>query len=130
MKGSLTVEAAYIFPFCFMVIGIICLLGIFTYNQAVLKMTGYECILQTMEERDMEEEIIRENILRRAKQAAHERTFGIKDLKASVRVTSSKISLSLECVQTMLKVPIKVTVIYERMYPELTLRLTRGIIGE
>ena len=37
MKGSLTVEAAFVFPFCFLVIGIVCLLGVFLYNQAVLK---------------------------------------------------------------------------------------------
>ena len=130
MKGSLTVEAACIFPFCFLSIAIVCLLGIFQYNQAVLKMTGYECILQTMEERKLEEAEIQENLLRRAKQAGNERTLGIENLKASARITDSKISLSFECVQRPLKVPIEVTVVYEPAYPELTLRLTRGITGE
>ena len=50
MKGSLTVEAACIMPFCFLVITIVCVLGIYEYNQAVLQMTGYECILETVAE--------------------------------------------------------------------------------
>ena len=34
MKGNVTIEAAYLFPFCFLVLGLICYLGIFLYNQA------------------------------------------------------------------------------------------------
>ena len=60
MKGSLTVEAAFVFPFCFLIIGIIYALGIFLYNQSVLKLTGYECSVQTMEDRDQKEEILLE----------------------------------------------------------------------
>ena len=130
MKGSLTVEASYIFSFCFLVLGIVCVLGIYQYNQAVLKMTGYECILQTMEEREQEEEIFEENLLRRAKQAAESRTLGIKNIDTSLKMTTSKISLSYECVQSVINVPIEITVVYERTYPELTLRLTKGITGE
>ena len=53
MKGSVTIEAAWIFPFCFFVIAIVCCLGIYEYNQTVLKISGYECIVRTMEERDL-----------------------------------------------------------------------------
>lgn len=130
MKGSLTVEAAYIFPFCFLIIGIVCYLGIFEYNRAVLKMTGYECILQTMEERDGAEEAFQENLLRRARQAAKERTFGMTDLEVSAKITTSKISVSLQGIQTMIQTPLEVTVVYERTFPELTLRLMAGNIGE
>ncbi len=130
MKGSLTVEAAYVFPLCFLVIGIICLLGMFVYNQAVLKMTGYECILRTMEEQESGEEIILENLLRRAEQTAKERTLGVGNINAIVRISTSKISLNYECVQSLLNLPIEVSVVYERTYPELTLRLSRGVTGE
>ena len=46
MKGSLTVEASFVIPLCFLFLGVIFYLGIYQYNQAVLQMTGYECILQ------------------------------------------------------------------------------------
>lgn len=130
MKGSLTIEAAYIYPFCFLIIGIVCALGIYQYNRAVLEMTGYECILQTMEERELEEEIFKENLLRRVKQESADRTFGIKDLQVSLKMTPSKISINYEGIQAILDVPMEVTVVYERTYPELTLKLTRGISGE
>lgn len=130
MKGSLTVEASYIFPFCFIVIGIVCLLGIYQYNQAVLAMTGYESILWTMEERNLEEDVFEENLLRRAKSAGESRTFGVSNLTPSLKMTASKISLSYQCTQLMLNIPIEVTVVYERTYPELILQLTNGIIGE
>lgn len=130
MKGSMTVEASYIFPFCFLVIGIVCYLGIFQYNQAVLKMTGYECILQTMEEREESEELFKENLLRRAEQSAKDRTLGVKELNVSVKMTASKISVSYSCMQKMLEVPLGVTAVYERTNPELTLRLAAGITGE
>lgn len=126
MKGSMTIEASYIFPFCFIVIGIVCFLGIFQYNQAILKMTGYECILQRIDEGEGNEEVLEENLLRSAKQAAEDRTFGLKDLKTSAKITASKISLTYHAVQSMLDIPLEVTVVYERIYPELTLRLTAG----
>lgn len=130
MKGSLTIEAAYIYPFCFLIIGIVCALGIYQYNQAVLEMTGYECILQTMEERELEEEIFKENLLRRVKQEAADRTLGIKDLQVSLKMTPSKISINYKGRQTILDAPMEVTVVYERTYPELTLKLIKGIGGE
>lgn len=130
MKGSLTVEAAFVFPFCFLVIGIVCLLGVFLYNQAVLKMTGYECILQTMEERDLKEEVLLENLLQRAEENGKARTLGIEDLNATVRITASKVSLKYQCVQTLLNLPIEISVACDRVYPETSLRLMRRTLRE
>ena len=130
MKGSLTVEAAFVFPFCFLVIGIVCLLGVFLYNQAVLKMTGYECILQTMEERDLKEEVLLENLLQRAEENGKARTLGIEDLNATVRITASKVSLKYQCVQTLLNLPIEFSVACDRVYPETSLRLLRRTLRE
>ncbi|MBO5158901.1 MAG: hypothetical protein J6B94_04815 [Lachnospiraceae bacterium] len=130
MKGSMTVEASLIFPFCFVVIGIVCILGIYQYNQAVLKMTGYESILQTMEERKEEEGQFKELLLKRAEQAAKDRTFGLEEIKVSLKMSSTKISLSYEGSQSIIKVPMRVTVVYERIYPELTLRVLRDVGGE
>ena len=130
MKGSLTVEAAFVFPFCFLVIGIVCLLGVFLYNQAVLKMTGYECILQTMEERDLKEEVLLENLLQRAEENGKARTLGIEDLNATVRITASKVSLKYQCVQTLLNLPIEISVACDRVYPETSLRLLRRTLRE
>ena len=130
MKGSLTVEAAFVFPFCFLVIGIVCLLGVFLYNQTVLKMTGYECILQTMEEREQREEVLLENLLRRAEESAKARTLGVEDLNATVRITASKVSLKYQCVQTLLNLPIEISVACDRVYPEVSLRLMQKTIRE
>ena len=126
MKGSLTVEAAFVFPFCFVVIGTICLLGIFLYNQAVLKMTGYECILLVMEEKEQAEEVFVENLLQKAEECGKARALAIKNLTVAVRVTASKISLNYQCTQTLLNLPLEVSVAYERSYPEISLRLMRG----
>ena len=130
MRVSMTVEAALIFPFCFIVLMIVCYLGIFQYNQAVLKLTGYECILRTMEEREQETSFLIENILHRAKEYGEARTLGVKNLNVSVKLTATKISLTYSCVQSVLESPIEVTVNYERVYPELTLRLSRDFMGE
>lgn len=130
MKGSLTVEAAFVFPFCFLVIGIVCLLGVFLYNQTVLKMTGYECILQTMEEREQREEVLLENLLKRAEENGKARTLGIEELNATVRITASKVSLEYQCVQTLLKLPIEISVACDRVYPEISLRLMRRALRE
>ena len=127
MKGSLTVEAAFIFAFFFFAIGLICYLGVFLYNQSVLEMTGYECILQTMEERELGEEMFSQHLLQRAKQAANDRTLGLEELQTDLKITSSKIVLSYEGVQVMLGVPVDVDVIYEKTSPELTLKLIKGI---
>jgi hypothetical protein len=130
MKGSLTVEAAFVFPFCFLIIGIIYALGIFLYNQSVLKLTGYECIVQTMEDRDQKEEILLETLLQRAEETGKSRTLGIENLNAIVRITATKITLKYQCVQRILNLPMEVSVVCDRVYPEMSLRLMREIVGE
>ena len=130
MKGSLTVEAAFVFPFCFLIIGIIYALGIFLYNQSVLKLTGYDCIVQTMEDRDQKEEILLETLLQRAEETGKSRTLGIDDLNAIVRITATKITLKYQCVQRILNLPMEVSVVCDRVYPEMSLRLMREIVGE
>lgn len=130
MKGSVTVEAAYIFPFCFIIIAIVCCLGIFQYNLAVLKMTGYECILCTVGELEEGSEVSEENLAQSAETSARNRILAIRDLETSVKVTASKISVKYSGTQFLLNIPFEVKAVYERTFPELTLRLTYGITGE
>ena len=127
MKGNLTIEAAYICPFCFVVLGLVSFLGISLYNQAVLEMTGYECILQTVEERELKEDDLKGQLLRRAKQAAEDRTFGVEGLQVNLKVTKTKIAINYKGTQSVIGVPINVDAVYERTSPELTLRLIKGI---
>lgn len=122
MKGSLTVEASYIFPICFLLIGVVCLLGVFLYDQSVLKLSGYECILQTVNEK---EEISDEKLEKYARKCVDDRVLGVKNLKVDVKTTTSKISISFRGEQAVLNVPVVVTVVYQRTFPELILRLTR-----
>lgn len=126
MKGSLTLEAAYLVPFCFLIIGIVCYLGIFEYNRAVLKLTGYECILRTMEERTENDTVFWENLLNRADREAELRTLGISELDVEARITTSQIVLHYQGIQTFFRTPIKVSVSYERVCPELMLRFMTG----
>ncbi len=130
MKGSLTVEASFIFPFCFVVIVVICLLGIYQYDKAVLKMTGYECILQTMEERNLTDAEFQKQLLKRAEDAGKERIFCVKQLDTKIQITATKIALSYQGTQSMLGIPIEVTVTYQKVHPEMTLWMTRGVTGE
>lgn len=130
MKGSMTVEASMVFSFCFLVIAIVCCLGTFKYNQAVLKLTGYECMLHTMELRGNSEQLLQETIKSRALQTAKERVLGVQKLQTTVKVTASKILVSFSGHQSLLNLPLEITVVYERVYPELTLRLLSGNTGE
>lgn len=127
MKASLTAEGSYLFPFCFLIIGIVCYLGIFEYNQAVLKVTGYECIFETMESSG--ETVWEEELIRNAERAAEARTIGAEKLQVSVNITSTKIKLTYACIQKLFQTPIKVTVVYERTFPERTLRTLRDNAG-
>ena len=129
MKGSMTVEASYILPFCFLIIAIVCYLGIFQYNQAVLKATGYECILQVMDEEDLEEEILQQIIVKKAEQTAKARVLGVKELNAAVKMTASKISVTFQGRQSLFDLTLNVTAVYERTYPEMALRLLSGRMG-
>ena len=110
MKGNLTIEAAYLFPFCFFILSLICYLGIFLYNHAVLELTGYECVLQTMEEREIRDELFREKLYERAKEAAQERTFGVQELQITLKVTASKIAINYKGIQSAIGVPMNVDV--------------------
>lgn len=127
VKGSMTVEAAYLFPFCFLIIGIVCYLGVFSYNQAVLKMTGYECILLVTEHKTQSDEALRKEILRLTEQTAKERVLGVSELNVTVKLTATKISVVCTGVQAMLNVPVSAEAVYERVYPEQTLRILQGI---
>ena len=120
MKGSLTVEAACIYPFCFWVIALVCVLGIFQYNKAVLKMTGYECILETVNHNGAMTE---ENLSVQAEELAAERLLGIKNLQVAIKLTLTKVLITYQGVQGILEVPLEVTVMYERSTPEKVLRL-------
>lgn len=130
MKGSMTVEAAYVFPFCFIIIAIVCCLGIFQYNLAVLKMTGYECILCTLGELEEGSEFLEENLLQNAETSARKRALSIGDMETSVKVTATKISVKYSGTQSLLNIPFEVIAVYERTFPEMTLRLAHGITGE
>lgn len=130
MKGSLTVEASLVLPFCFFVIAIVCSLGIFQYNQAVLEVTGYECLIHTMELREDSEKFWQESIKKLAEETAKERLLGVEELSATVKITASKIIVNYRGNQSFLKLPLEVTVIYERVHPELTFRLLSGKMGE
>lgn len=125
MKGSLTVEASLVFPFCLMVIGIVCLLGVFLYDQVVLKITGYECILQTMEQEAISEEAFLGTLKKQAEITARNRTLMLADLQADVKISTSKITLSYQGKQKLWELPINTTIVYQKVFPELTLRLTR-----
>ena len=129
MKGSLTVEASYILPFCMVVILILCQLGIYQYNREVLKITGYECILKTMEDANAEKQHISEELQKRTMELITERMIGVEDLKVTVKITMTKISMTLEGVQKMLNSPLSVKVTYERCHPETTLRIARRVMG-
>lgn len=126
MKGSMTVEAAYIFPICFLILGVVCYLGIFQYDRAVLKLTGYECILQVLEERDAEDEVLQSHLKKDAEEKAVERLFGASDVSVTVKITATKICVDYECMEKVLKIPLKVSIVYERTFPELTLRIGSG----
>ncbi len=125
MKGSVTIEAAWLFPFCFLVIAIVCCLGIYKYNEVVLKISGYECMVRTMEERNLDEGLFRENLKRRILETGSERTLGVQDLQASITMTTNKILVNVQGVQRLLNLPLEVQVFYERVYPERTLQLLR-----
>lgn len=129
MKGSLTVEAALVFPFCFLILLLFCELGIYQYDQAVLKLTGYECILRTMEERQLEDKVLRDRLLERAKEHGQARTFGVEELEADVKITKSEVLLTYSGRQSFLKSPVNVTVTYQRIHPEQSLRRSRNLIG-
>jgi hypothetical protein len=125
MKGSMTVEAALVFPFCFFVLAIIGCLGVYKYNQSVLKLSGYECVVHTMEERNLEEQIFKENFSRRMLDAAQNRTLGMKDFEISIKISATKLLVKIKGVQKLLNLPVEAEVVYQRVHPERALQLLR-----
>ena len=125
MKGSMTVEAALVFPFCFFVLAIIGCLGVYKYNQSVLKLSGYECVVHTMEERNLEEQIFKENFSRRMLDAAQNRTLGMKDFEISIKISATKLLVKIKGVQKLLNLPVEAEVVYQRVHPERVLQLLR-----
>ena len=83
-----------------------------------------------MEDRDQKEEILLETLLQRAEETGKSRTLGIENLNAIVRITATKITLKYQCVQRILNLPMEVSVVCDRVYPEMSLRLMREIVGE
>ena len=130
MKGSFTVEAALVFPFCFLVIGIVCFLGIFLYDQAVLKVTGYECIFEILKQEELSEEQMIENLQKLAEESGKNRVLAVSNLQTKVKISALKITITYIGKQKVLNLPIETTVVYEKVFPELTLRLTRRKTGE
>ena len=86
--------------------------------------------MQTMELREESEKVMEENLLKRAGETAAGRVLGVRNLETKVKKTASKISVSYSGNQSILKVPFDITAVYERTYPELTLRLLSGKRGE
>ena len=130
MKGSLTVEASLIFPFSLMIILFICHLGIYQYDCAVMKMTGYECILQMMDAERENSDNLKKELQLLANKSVKDRCFGIMELETSVKMTSSKVQLIYLGKQGMLQIPFEISLIYERCNPEVTLRVNRQRRGE
>lgn len=129
MKGSLTVEASLVFPFCFLILALVCCLGIFRYNQAILQISGYESIVMAAEEADSDEKILEKKILENAKALAGKRALSVGALDVSVKVTSGKILLSYRGTQELLSLPLEATAVYDRIFPERTLRLAKIVGG-
>lgn len=124
MKGSMTVEASFVLPLGFLFLGIVFYLGIYQYNQAVLQMTGYECILMNVDQLAESEYQFQESLIQQAETSAKARTLGIEEMETTVKVTPTRVFLSYRCRQRMiLETDLEVVVSYERIYPELTFRL-------
>ena len=123
MKGNVTIEASYIFPFSFFVIGLVCYLGIFLYNESVLRLAAYECILQTICEDT--KGILEEKLEKAAIECGNSRALAIEHLQVQVKSTVSKITVRYTATQSVLKIPIQVTAVYEKTFPESALRLTK-----
>lgn len=129
MKGSMTIEAAYIFPLCFWILGIVCFLGIYQYDRAVLEMTAYECILKSTEQ-ELSKDALKAHICQRAQESGRERTLGAKELNAEVQVTASRVSVTYHCVLNIFEIPLKVTASYEQVDPEEMLWMAGKLTGE
>lgn len=123
MKGNVTVEAAFIFPFCFALIGTICYLGIYCYHLAMLKLTAYECISQSLEQRNLNDQNLERELAKLLEKKAAERALTLEDIEVSVKVTKFYITAEFFAVQKIIfSQPVQAGVTYKRTYPEKTLR--------
>ncbi len=128
MKGSMTIEAAYVIPLSFAVIGVICILGLFQYNRVVLTLTGQECILQIMDERDLEEQGMKVKLLELASCQAEKRTFGLTEVTEEVQMAGGQIVLIYRAKQSVfIDLPLEVKIFYRRVFPEELLRIKEYI---
>lgn len=126
MKGSMTVEAAYVFPFCFFLLLLVFELGIFLYDQSVLKLTAGECILKVMEEEKTESQI-KEELQRLILENGAERTLGTEELQVELRSTATKILVTCKGEFSALGVEVETTLEYEKCSPEEMLRLAKSM---
>lgn len=123
MRGNVTVEAAFVIPFCFAAIGVICYLGIFSYNRAVLKLTAHECISKSMELRELDDQNFERELTQLLERKAAERTLALKDLMVSVKSTKFYITADFRAVQQMIfSQPVQEEVTCMKTYPEKVLR--------
>lgn len=129
MKGSMTIEAAYLFPMIFLILGIVCFLGIYQYDRAVFEMTACECILKSTEQ-ELPESTLKELMYERAQSAAQERALGVKQLHTEVYVTSSSVTVTYQCIMNIFEIPLKVTVSHEQVDPEQMLWTAGRLTGE
>ena len=65
-----------------------------------------------------------------AEEYGKQRAFSIKELQVRVRMTVSKITVTYTASQGAFEIPIQVTAIYEKTFPETMLRLTKEKTGE
>lgn len=128
MRGNLTVEAALIVPFSLIAIGVVCWLGIYQYNLAVLHLTGYESVIHMTEFENLEKKDFEEELLRYFKRKAEERTLAVVNLRVFVKMTERKIKVDFEGTQqVILSGFLKTGVSYTRMHPEKIVRITDRI---
>ena len=78
-----------------------------------------------MEERNLEEQIFKENFSRRMLDAAQNRTLGMKDFEISIKISATKLLVKIKGVQKLLNLPVEAEVVYQRVHPERALQLLR-----
>lgn len=124
MRGSITVEASLIMPFCLAVIGVFSWLGVFQYNRAVMKLTACEYIVRFAEQRMQErDEFVRE-LTGKLEQAAEERTLALREIRASVKVTGSTVVAELNAEQRIIwSGTLNAKASYKITHPETALRI-------
>lgn len=123
MKGGLTIEAAWILPFCFAVIGIICCLGVYEYDCAVLKMIGCGCVLEASDSIAGNYGEKERELLETLREQAEAGTLALKNIEVTMKKTNTKILVTYRAVSDFFEIPVEVSVVYERVFPELFLRM-------